>query len=351
MSATLVFIAVMVAANALYVAAEFAAVGVRRSRVRRLAEDGSWLAARLLPYVEDRVALDRYVGACQIGITVTSLVLGAYSQAAITPHVAPVLAGWFTMTDLGALSAAAVLVLIVLTAVQLVLSELIPKTLALQYPSGTALATVLPMQWSLVIFRPLNALLNGAALLVLRRLGAGDHAHHHLHSPEELDLLIAESRDGGLLEPEEQLRLRRALHLNRRTAADLMVPRDRLTAIDLASAWNDVLQTAVASPFSRLPVFRGTRATIVGVLRVKDLVERYASSGPVPIETLMRPVIQVDASLAADAVLATLRERRAHTAVVVDGRGDALGLVTIQDVLSELLGLQDRSPSPARGEP
>ena len=272
MSATLVFIAVMVAANALYVAAEFAAVGVRRSRVRRLAEDGSWLAARLLPYVEDRVALDRYVGACQIGITVTSLVLGAYSQAAITPHVAPVLAGWFTMTDLGALSAAAVLVLIVLTAVQLVLSELIPKTLALQYPSGTALATVLPMQWSLVIFRPLNALLNGAALLVLRRLGAGDHAHHHLHSPEELDLLIAESRDGGLLEPEEQLRLRRALHLNRRTAADLMVPRDRLTAIDLASAWNDVLQTAVASPFSRLPVFRGTRATIVGVLRVKDLV-------------------------------------------------------------------------------
>jgi CBS domain containing-hemolysin-like protein len=340
---TVLIIAAMVAANALYVAAEFAAVGVRRSRVRRLAEDGNWLAGQLLPFVEDRVALDRYVGACQIGITVSSLVLGAYSQAAITPWLAPLLESWFSLTDLAALSTAALLVLIVLTAAQLVLGELIPKTLALQYPSGTALATVLPMKWSLVVFGPFITVLNGAALAMLKRFGAGDHGHHHLHSPEEIDLLIAESRDGGLLEPEEQKRLQRALHLNRRTAADLMVPRERLTMIEAGAAWNDLLQTVLSSSFSRLPVFRGTRGDIVGILRVKDVVERYATTGSVPVEGLMRPVLKIESTLSADRVLAILRERRAHSAVVADHEGRALGLVTIQDVLSELLG------SPAAG--
>jgi CBS domain containing-hemolysin-like protein len=329
--------AVLIAANALYVAGEFAAVGVRRSRVRRLADDGNWLARRLLPHVEDRAALDRYVGTSQIGITLSSLMLGAYAQATLSLWLAPILERLFALSDLSALSAAVVVVLVVLTAAQLVLGELVPKTLALQYPTGTALATVLPMEWSLVAFRPLLTILNGAALLALRRLGAGDHGHQHLHSPEEIDLLIAESRDGGLLEPEEQQRLRRALHLNRRSAADLMVPRDRLTMIEVSASWNDVLQTVLSSSFSRLPVFRNTRDDIVGVLRVKDVVERYATSGAVPVEALMRPSLQIDASLSADRVLATLRERRAHSAVVVDADKRALGLVTIQDVLSELL--------------
>jgi putative hemolysin len=339
----LLVIATMIAATALYVAAEFAAVGVRRSRIRRLAEDGNWLARQLLPYVEDREALDRYVGACQIGITVTSLVIGAYSQAAITPEVAPLLTTWFGLTDLAALSTSALLVLFVLTAAQLLLGELIPKTLALQYPSGTALATVLPMKWSLTVFRPLIVVLNGAALLMLRPFGGGDHGHHHLHSPEEIDLLISESRDGGLLEPQEQERLRRALHLNQLSARDLMVPRDRLTAIDISSSWNDVLDTAVASRFSRLPVYRQTRAQIIGILRVKDIVERYATSGVVPIDVMMHPVVTVPASLSADRVLTTLRERRAHSAVVVDEDGATLGLITIQDVLSELLVTDGRA--------
>jgi putative hemolysin len=329
--------ALLVAANALYVAGEFSAVGVRRSRVRRLAEEGNWLARRLLPHVEDRSALDRYVGTSQIGITLSSLMLGAYAQATLSVWMAPILEGLFGLTYVTALSVSVLVVLVVLTAGQLVLGELVPKTLALQYPTGTALATVLPMEWSLIAFRPVLTILNGSALILLRRLGAGDHSHQHLHSPEEIDLLIAESRDGGLLEPEEQQRLRRALHLNRRTAGDLMVPRDRLTMIEASAAWDDVLQTIQSSSFSRLPVFRGTRDDIVGIMRVKDVVERHATSGPVPVEALMRPLLQIDAGLSADRVLTTLRERRAHSAVVVDQNRRALGLVTIQDVLTELL--------------
>lgn len=343
-------ISLLIAANTLYVAGEFAAVGARRSRIRRLAEDGNWLARRLLPHVEDRAALDRYVGTSQIGITLSSLMLGAYAQATLSPWLAPLLERLFGLAELTAISAAVIIVLAVLTAAQLVLGELVPKTLALQYPTATALATVLPMLWSLFLFRPLLRVLNGSALVLLRLFGAARHGHQHLHSPEEIDLLIAESRDGGLLEPEEQERLRRALHLNKRTAADLMVPRDRLTAIDISAPWDDVLQTAVATSFSRVPVFRETRERIVGILRVKDIVERYATSGRVPIEALMRPAVTIQATLPADVVLATLRERRAHSAVVVDDDGRAQGLVTIQDVLGELLdpsrpaGTERRAP-------
>ncbi len=339
-----VVLAVLIAANALYVAAEFGAVGVRRSRVRRMAEDGSWLAQRLLPHVDDPVALDRYVGASQVGITVSSLMVGAYAQATLTRGLAPLLEAGFHMTGAAALSVAAIVVLVGLTGFQLILGELVPKALALQYPTETALATVLPMTWSLVAFRPVIAFLNGAALLFLRLVGAGNHAHHHLHSPEEIDLLIAESRDGGLLEPREQQRLSRALHLGRRTARDLMVPSERLTMVEAGASREDVLQTVSASPFSRLPVYQGQRDAIIGLLRVKDLVDRFAADGTVWLERLIRPALQVQDDLPADRVLALLRERRAHSAVVINREGHALGLVTIQDLLGELLGLS-RSPA------
>jgi CBS domain containing-hemolysin-like protein len=331
-------IAVLILANALYVAAEFGAVGVRRSRVRRMTDDGHWLAARLAPHVESPVALDRYVGTSQIGITISSLTLGAFAQATLSRALAPYVTRWFGWDPIPAFSVAAAVVLILLTALQLVLGELVPKALALQYPTQTALATVLPMEWSLVVFRPIIGVLNGAALLILRLAGIREHGHRHLHSPQEIDLLIAESRDGGLLEPEEQQRLRRALHLGRRTARDLMVPLDRLTMLEADADWDRLVRVVATSPFSRLPVYRDRRANIVGSLRVKDLVDRYVVEGPVPLARVVSPVVPLEPSLPADRVLATLRERRAHSAVVVDADGSALGLVTIQDVLGELLG-------------
>jgi CBS domain containing-hemolysin-like protein len=333
-----VVLTVLIAANALYVAAEFGAVGVRRSRVRRLSDDGHWLAARLLPHVQDPVALDRYVGASQVGITLSSLTAGAYAQATLTLGLASMLASTFGMVDTTALPVAGLVVLLSLTAIQLVVGELVPKALALQFPTQTALATVLPMEWSLVIFRPIISALNGAALLLLRAVGAGDHSHRHLHSPEEIDLLIAESRDGGFLEPEEQQRLRRALHLGKCRVRDLMVPRDRLTMVEVSAPWEDVLRTVIASPFSRLPVYRGSIDQIVGMLRVKDLVERYAAQGPTRVERLMRPVVHVLDDMPADRALGVLRERRAHSAIVSDANGRTAGLITIQDLLGELLG-------------
>jgi putative hemolysin len=333
-----VVIALLILANALYVAAEFGAVGVRRSRVRRLAEDGNPFARWLLPFVVTPVALDRYVGASQIGITLSSLMLGAYAQATVSVALTPILQQWLSLETATAWSVATILVLTVLTATQLVIGELVPKALALQHPTETALATVLPMRWSLWLFRPFLALLNGSATLILRLFGSRMEGHRHLHSPEEIELLIAESRDGGLLEPKEQQRLHRALRLSRRTARDLMVPREKLTALPFEAPWEDVVRILATSPFSRLPIYRGTLEQIIGMLRVKDLVHRFVTEGPLPLERLMRPILQLPETLAADRVIALLRERRAHQAVVVDSGGRALGVITIQDVLGELLG-------------
>jgi CBS domain containing-hemolysin-like protein len=334
-----VVLAVLIAANALYVAAEFGAVGVRRSRVRRMSEDGNWFARRLLPHVEDPSSIDRYVGVSQIGITLSSLAAGAYAQATLTLALAPLLERFFGLTSLTALSMGAVVVLVSLTAAQLVLGELVPKALALQYPTETALATVLPMEWSLFILRPVIGLLNGGAWLLLRAFGAREHAHRHLHSPEELDLLIAESRDGGLLEPEEQERLRRALRLGTRLVRDLMVPRGRMTMLEVSASWDEVLRTVLASPFSRLPVYRGSPDRVLGTLRVKDLVDRYATEGgPLALDRLIRPIVHLLDDMPADRALALLRERRAHSAIVADAVGRTVGLLTIQDLLAELLG-------------
>jgi CBS domain containing-hemolysin-like protein len=332
-----IVLALLILANAFYVAGEFGAVGVRRSRVRRLSEDGNFLARQLLPFVQDPVALDRYVAVSQVGITLSSLVLGAVGQGTMAIVLAPHLQQWAGGDPETAASAAAFSVLIVLTATQIVIGELIPKSLALQFPTEVALATVLPMRWSLAAFRPLITVLNGSATALLRVMGMHLGGHRHLHSPDEIALLIAESRDGGLLEPEEQRRLHRALRLGRRTARDLMVPNDRLTMIDVGSSWDAALELVAASPFSRLPAYRGTRDNILGIIRVKDLVHRFADAGrPPTIDTLLRPSVRVPADLPGDQVIARLRETRSHQAAVVDG-AVVIGFVTIHDVLNAFL--------------
>lgn len=331
-------ILVLIFINALYVAAEFAAVGARRSRIRQLSDEGSWLAKRLLPVVDDTTSLDRYVGISQIGITLSSLVLGAFAQATVAVALAPLLAEWLRLDTELATSSAAIAVLLVLTTAQVVLGELVPKSLALQFPTQVALATVLPMRWSLAVFRPFLAMVNGSATAVLRLFGLGGGSHRHIHSPEEIEMLLVESRDGGLLEPDEQQRLHRALRLGVRTARDLMVPLEKLTMLRDDTPWNEVVRVVAASPFSRLPIYRGTPDTIIGTLRVKDLVHHYVLAGQPPaLGQLARPLASVAQDLPADRIIALLRDRRVHQAVVTDAAGRVIGLVTIQDVLAEFL--------------
>ena len=336
----ILLIAALILINAVYVGAEFAAVSVRRSRIQQLAADGNPFASWLLPLIDSPAALDRYIAACQIGITLSSLVLGAYAQRTIAVWLTPLFEQFGGLQGVAAQSTSAAVVLLVLTAAQVIFAELVPKSLALQYPTQAALYTLIPMMASLWIYRPFIKWLNGTALVLLRMLGSPQQAHHHIHSPQEIELLIAESRDGGLLEPDEHRRLSRALRLNLRQAKQLMVPRRKILALDITTPLHEVIGIVIKSPFSRLPVYRESIDNIVGILHTKDLVRWLVSGGgaDVTLESLLRPIASVHESVAADRVLRQLRERRSHQALVVDEFGGTSGLLTLEDVLSELLG-------------
>jgi putative hemolysin len=334
-----VLVAALLLVNAVYVAAEFAAVSVRRSRLRQLAGDGNILARWLLPYVDNPAALDRYIAACQIGITLSSLVLGAYAQATFAVWLAPWIAAAGGLETLAAQSTAVAAVLLVLTVAQVILGELVPKSLALQYPTPSALYTFPAMLVSLWIYRPFLAWLNGSGLFLLKLIGAPMQTHRHIHSPDEIELLIAESRDGGLLEPDEHERLQRALKLNLRQAKQLMVPRRRMAALDIDTPLNEVVAIVASSPYSRLPVYRESLDNVVGVLHTRDLVQWFVDgSKESTLSALIRPIAAVHESVTADRVLRHYRERRAHQALVVDEFGGTAGVITLEDVLSELVG-------------
>jgi putative hemolysin len=333
-------VAALILVNAVYVAAEFAAVSVRRSRIQQLAADGNPLAAWLLPILQSPGSLDRYIAACQIGITLSSLVLGAYAQSTFAVWLRPYFQSLAGMQEIGAQSTSAAVVLLVLTVGQVIFGELVPKSLALQYPTPTALYTLVAMVPSLWLYRPFIKWLNGTGLLVMRGLGVEPHGHRHIHSPEEIALLIAESRDGGLLEPDEHLRLQRALRLNLRQARQVMVPRRKIAAIDINTPLREVITVVAQSPYSRLPVYRDSIDNIAGILHTKDLVRWLVNSGSsdATVASLMRPVTSVHESVTVDRVLRQLRERRSHQSLVVDEFGGTAGLLTLDDVLAEVLG-------------
>jgi CBS domain containing-hemolysin-like protein len=335
----ILIVAALILINAVYVGAEFAAVSVRRSRIQQLADDGNPLAAWLLPLIESPAALDRYIAACQIGITLSSLVLGAYAQRTIAVWVAPFFVEWGGLQGVAAQSTSAAAVLLVLTVAQVIFAELVPKSLALQYPTQAALYTLVPMVPSLWVYRPFIRWLNGTGLLLLRLLGSPSQTHRHIHSPDEIELLIAESRDGGLLEPDEHRRLQRALRLNLRQAKQLMVPRRKISAIGINTPLEQAVAIVSQSPFSRLPVYRDSIDNIVGMLHTKDLVRwRVSGARDEGLASLVRPIASVHESVTVDRVLRELRERRSHLALVVDEFGGTAGLLTLEDVLSELLG-------------
>jgi putative hemolysin len=329
----------MVAMTALYVAAEFAAVSVRRSRIRQMAEDGDATARRLLPILEDASALDRYIAACQVGITLGSLILGAYGQIAFGPGLAAILRERAGLDVVASSSAAAAIILLVLTVGTMVAAELAPKSLALEYPTQIALYTYWPMRWSLWVLGPFIWFLNGSGTVILRLLGSAHGAHRHVHSPEEIELLIAESHDGGLLEPDELRRLQRALRFSLRTAAQLMTTRDRMQAIDVNTPAEQVLALALESSQANVAVYRGTLDTVVGFLNTKRLLVRHVEDRPIrTLREELAPALTVDASMTGDRLLAELRGHRAHQAIVVDERRQVVGMVTLDDILSSLLG-------------
>jgi CBS domain containing-hemolysin-like protein len=195
------------------------------------------------------------------------------------------------------------------------------------------------MQWAERLFSWSIAFLNGSGNLLLKLMRVKNTGHRHVHSPEEIELLIAESRDGGLLEPQEQVRLHQALRLGLRTARELMVPSARLASVEISTPLAGVLRVVATSPYSRLPVYRKVPGDIVGILHTKDVVTAFIAEQQSPsLTSLIRPIARVHASIPADHLLAYMRDKRIHQVLVVGENGEVEGLITLEDVLAELIG-------------
>jgi CBS domain containing-hemolysin-like protein len=327
----LLLILVMVGFNALYVAAEFATVGSRRSRVQETAEGGSGPATGLLAILQDPMRLDNYVAACQIGITLSSLVAGAYGQAQLVPLFEERFGG-------ASRTLAIVVVLLFITALQVVLGELLPKTIALRYPEKLAIGTLTPMRISQWLLRPLVAVFNGSAFAIMRWLGLNiDHSHSHVHSPSELAGLYRDSAAGGLIDSDERRMLTGALSVTNRVVREIMTPRRRLVTIDASTRIADALAELSVSPYSRFPVTEDGEE-IVGLVTLRDLFLANEKGTAATVADIVEEPMVVSEMFEVPLLMNTFAERGIHVAIVVNEFGSVSGLVTREDAIEEVFG-------------
>jgi CBS domain containing-hemolysin-like protein len=297
--------------------------------------------------------LDNYIAASQVGITLSSIVLGIYGQRQIAPLLAP----WLERLPLGGLSdggemaaagSAAILVLVLMTVLQVILGELVPKTLAIQYPERLALITALPMKWSAdYILKPLIVLLNGSGALILRALGASyEGGHAHVHSPGEILILVKESHRGGLLDAKERQLLSNLFRTSDKRAEDIAVPRNRVVAADVDEPLLEALQRLADSAYTRMPVFEGDIDHVVGFVHLIDLFNLYQTDPQSNLRAILRPAPFVPETLLIIEVWNRLNETQSYLALVFDEYGGVSGLITREDLIEELFGeVQDEFDS------
>lgn len=332
------FIVLLVSANALFVAAEFSTVASRKTRLASLAEQGDKTAGWLLGVVGDSVRLDRYVAAAQLGITLSSLVLGFYGQTRLAVRFEPyAVAAGLPEGSVTAVTATAVL--LVLTGLQVIFGELLPKSLGLQFPEQLARLASYPMRAATSLMSPLITFFNGSARLLMKLLRLPEHSGHgHLHSADEIRMLVGESKTGGVLDEVESQLLDNALRVRNYTAHQTMVPRNRLTMASVDTPADELLKQLAESPFSRLPVYQDSPDKVVGVVHIKDLLANSRAAEPKPVSELVREAPAVPHTLPVKRLMARLQKDHFHMAVVLDEYGGTAGIVTLEDLLERIFG-------------
>lgn len=334
-------ILVLVVLNGLFVAAEFALVASRRTRLNVLSENGNPAARWLLRVFDHPTGKDRYIAIAQLGITLASIGLGMYGE----PAIAKWLYGPFE--DAGLSYAAAhtlgfMVALSLITFMHVVFGEMIPKALALQTPEAISVRVNPLMRVFGLVFRPLIAVLNFLALALMRLLRIKDPGKDALlYTSRELSLITEESAQSGQLGEAQRDLIQNIFALEERTAEELMTPRRSLDALPVGAAPQDVLGRIVRSPRSRYPVYEGSLDEIVGVLHVKDFIRARAAGASPDLGRLVRPLPSVAASASAEDLLALFKRERLHAALVVDEFGGTLGFVTMDDLIEDVMEEED----------
>ena len=334
-----IIILVLVLANGLFVAAEFAIVGATRTSIDHQASLGNRLAQRVARVLEDPREQDRYIATTQIGISVASLGLGMYGEHVLAELIVPWLEPYDDSPWIAAHALASGIAIGLLTYLHIVLGEMVPKSLALQ-SADTAVLYVSPVIEALeVTLRPLVVALNTAGNAVLRIFGIRrqEVEAERYHTPEELEFIVKESQEGGMLRGESGKILRELFEFGDLTARQAMVPRVRLVGIPVETEIDELRQLVRAQPHTRYPVYAGDLDHIVGSVHIKALL-RHLIAGQKITARDARPVPYIPATTAMDDVLAAMRRHSAQMAVVMDEYGGTAGLITIEDLFEEVVG-------------
>jgi CBS domain containing-hemolysin-like protein len=334
----LVAVLALVLANGFFVAAEFALISVRKTRIDQLLAEGSRMARPVRRALDHP---DQFIAATQLGITMASLGLGWIGEPALASMLHPLFASLPANISLATSHSLAVAIaFIIITSLHIVLGVLAPKTVALQYPEKTSLIVAKPTELFLRTFKPFIRALNGMGWAVVKMLGMKPSSGHGLvHSEEELKMLVTASQEAGVLEEEEEQMLHRVFHLNEFTAAEMMVPRTEMPAVRADAPIGEVVDLVWRGRHTSLPVYRGELDDIVGIMLVPDLVRALASFPPnFNLAAIAREALTVPETMKADELLRQMRRHRTHQAIVIDEYGGTAGIVTFERVMERIVG-------------
>ena len=333
----LLAVVVLVLANAFFVAAEFALVGARRTRLDEMARAGDRKARLARRAVQ---SLDRYISATQLGITLASLGLGWIGEPALAGLIGGAFA-WLPalLSKIATHGVASAIAFIIITILHIILGELVPKALALLYPervsrwvAGPLIGFAWVMQWPI-------ALLNGTANRLLRFMGISPPGEHErLHSPEEIRMLVEQSTEGGSMLKEDARLLEGVFEFSEKTAQEVMTPRTQMVALESSMSVEDAADEVAVARRSRYPVYTESLDEIVGVVHAKDILTALRARPHETIRAIMRPPLFVPGTREVEDVLADMKRLKTHLAVVLDEYGGTAGLVTMEDLLEEIVG-------------
>jgi CBS domain containing-hemolysin-like protein len=324
----LLAVAVLILLNGYFVAAEYALVTARRTRMQELAEQGNRRARAVLKIVADP---PRFIAAMQLGVTGTSLAIGALGEQALARVFDPIFASLIAFA----------LAFLIITFLHVVVGELVPKGVALGYSERTALAVSSPVRGFFVLFKPLIWILQRSSERILIALGLQPPGGEmEVYSEAELKMLLSRSREEGEIEEQEQEMLYKVFDFADKEVSAVMVPRPEVVALSIDLPSEEALAAVIESPYTRYPVYRDSIDKVVGILHVRDLFSALNDRGlqAVRLDQILRPAHIVPETKDLAALLGEFRRTNQHMAIVVDEYGELEGIVTLEDLLEEIVG-------------
>jgi len=337
---------VLLLVNSFFVVAEYALVRSRRQRLHALADEGQRGARLALRQIDD---ISPYISACQVGITMASIGIGALGEPAIAHALEHLFGG--TVGDAVAVAVSVIIAYILITTAQSIIGEIVPKLYTIQHAEGLARAIARPLQFFRVLFHPFIVVLNASSNSILRMLGTDPGEEEEGGTPEELKRLIAQSTTGGQLDIGEASMLRGVFHLHEQEARQVMTPIPAVVTVDLAETVHSALRRCVSTGHSRLVVTEDeNQDRVKGIVHVNQLVKQLMASGEdAHFDGLVREAPLVPETKPLDDLLADLQRERTELAIVIDEYGRTAGIVTIEDIIEEVVGEIADETDPAGG--